>query len=132
VVRGAPPIEARPEYLLLTNAGCTSAHIRHCRGTIPEEKQCVSLFGDAEVPVHFLLAALFGKAAAAAASKGLAAKASAGAAKSASGHHGHRNLAKKIAKKVVDKVRDDVVDRVAEKADAKRAQRKGALTPAPD
>jgi hypothetical protein len=107
-------------------------HIRHGRGTIPEEKLCVSRGRDAEVPIHFLLASLFWKAAAGAASKGLAAKASAVGAKSASGNHGHRHLAKKIADKVADKVRDHVVNRVAEKTDAKRAKRKGALTPAPE
>ena len=95
-------------------------------------KRSASALVDAEVSIHFLLATLLGKAAAGAASKGYAAKASAVGAKSASGHHGHRHLAKKIADKVLDRVRDDIVDRVAEKADAKRAQRKGALPPAPE
>jgi hypothetical protein len=107
----------------------TAPRQRHCRGTIAEEDFCISYDGDAGVPVHFFLAALFGKAAASAASKGIAAKASAAGAKSASGHHAHRRLAKKIADKVADKVRDDIVDRVMEKADAKRAQHKATLTP---
>ncbi len=124
----APPIEARPNYLRLDERGLYASVTFATAVAQSRRKRSVSRGGDAEVPIHFLLATLLGKAAAGAASKGLAAKASAAGAKSASGHHGHRHLARNIADKVVDKVRDDVVDRVAERADAKRAQRKGALT----
>jgi hypothetical protein len=103
----------------------TDPHLRHRRGTIAEEDHCISLFGVAEVPIHFLLTALFGKAAAGAASKGMTAKASAAGANSASGHHAHRRLAKKVAGKIVDKVRDDVIDRAVAKVDAKRAKAQG-------
>jgi hypothetical protein len=61
------------------------------------------------MPIPFFLAALFGKAAAGAASKGLAAKASA--------HHGHRAIAKKLGGKIVGKVRDDAIDRALSKRD---------------
>jgi hypothetical protein len=60
------------------------------------------------MPAPFFLAALLGKAAAGAASKGLAAKASA--------HHGHRSLAKRLGGKIVGKVCDEAVDRVLSKA----------------
>jgi hypothetical protein len=100
-------------------------HLRHCRGTIAEEDHCISLVGVAEVPIHFLLTALFGKAVASAASKGMAAKASAAGAKGASGQHAHRRLAKKVAGKIADKVRDDVIDRAVAKVDAKRAKAQG-------
>jgi len=56
------------------------------------------------MPAPFFLAVLLGKAAAGAASKGLATKASA--------HHGHRALAKKLGGKVVSKIRDETADRV--------------------
>ena len=125
----APPIEARPNYLPLDERGLYASVTFATAVAQSRRKSFASVtLETAEVPIHFLLATLLGKAAAGAASKGLAAKASAAGAKSASGHHGHRHLARNIADKVVDKVRDDVVDRVAERADAKRAQRKGALT----
>jgi hypothetical protein len=47
------------------------------------------------MPAPFFLAALLGKAAAGAASKGLAAKTAA--------HHGHRALVKKVGGKIVGK-----------------------------
>jgi hypothetical protein len=65
------------------------------------------------MPVPFFLAALFGKAAAGAASKGLAAKASA--------HHGHRAIAKKLGGKIVGKARDEVIDQVLSKRDKLKA-----------
>jgi hypothetical protein len=103
----------------------TDPHLRHCRGTIAEEDHRIGLVGVAEVPIHFLLTALLGKAAVTTASKGFAAKSSAAGAKSASGHHAHRRLAKKVAGKIVDKVRDDVIDRAVAKVDAKRAKAQG-------
>jgi hypothetical protein len=65
------------------------------------------------MPVPFFLAALFGKAAAGAASKGVAAKASA--------HHGHRAIAKKLGGKIVGKARDEVIDQVLSKRDKLKA-----------
>lgn len=55
------------------------------------------------MPAPFFLAALFGKAAAGAVSKGLAAKTSA--------HHGHRALVKKVGRKIMAKIRDEAVER---------------------
>jgi hypothetical protein len=65
------------------------------------------------MPAPFFLAALLGKAAAGAVSKGLAAKASA--------HHGHRALAKKIGGKIVGKVRDEAIDRTLSKREKAKA-----------
>ena len=65
------------------------------------------------MPVPFFLAALFGKAAAGAASKGFAAKASA--------HHGHRSIARKLGGKIVGKVRDDAMDRALSKREKAKA-----------
>lgn len=68
------------------------------------------------MPAPFFLAALLGKAAAGAASKGLTAKASA--------HHGHRALAKKLGGKIVGRVRDEAVDRVLSKSDGPKKSEK--------
>jgi hypothetical protein len=73
------------------------------------------------VPVPFL-PALLGKAAAAAASKGLAPKGSAAATKTASAHHGPRSFANKVAGKIVDKARDEAIDRVLS-SDVQQRQR---------
>ena len=67
------------------------------------------------MPVPFFLAALLGKAAAGAVSKGLAAKGSA--------HHGHRTIAKKIGGKIVGKVRDEAIDRTLSTRDQARPTR---------
>ncbi len=72
----------------------------------------------------FFLAALLGKAAAGAASKGFAAKASAAGTKGASARHSHRVLAKRLAGKVVNKAGDQVIDTAASKAEAAMADRK--------
>ena len=61
------------------------------------------------MPAPFFLAALLGKAAASAASKGLAAKASA--------HHGHRAFLKKVGGKIAGEVRDEAVDRVLSRSE---------------
>ena len=58
----------------------------------------------------FVLAALFGKAAVGAVSKGLAAKGSAVGAKAATGHRGHHALARKVVGKIVNKATDEAVD----------------------
>jgi hypothetical protein len=65
------------------------------------------------MPVPFFLAALLGKAAAGAASKGFAAKASA--------HHGHRAIAKKLGGKIVGKASDEVIDRTLSKREKGKA-----------
>jgi hypothetical protein len=67
------------------------------------------------MPAPFFLAALLGKAAAGAASKGLTAKASA--------HHGHRALAK-LGGKIVGRARDEAVDRVLSKSDGPKKSEK--------
>ena len=72
----------------------------------------------------FFLAALLGKAAVGAASKGFAAKASAAGTKGASAHHAHRALAKKVAGNVINKAGDQVVDSAASKAEVAMANRK--------
>ena len=56
------------------------------------------------MPVPFVLAALFGKAAASAAAKGLAGKAAAHGAKGIFGRHEHHRLAQRVAEKVAEKV----------------------------
>ena len=61
------------------------------------------------MPVPFVLAALFGKAAASAAAKGLAGKASANGAKGIFGHHAHHKLAQRVAEKVAEKAADSGV-----------------------
>ena len=63
------------------------------------------------MPVPFFLAALLGKAAAGAASKGLVAKGSAAVTKTASGHHGHRLFARKVPAQILDKAGDEALDR---------------------
>ena len=57
-----------------------------------------------------VLAALFGKAAVGAVSKGLAAKGSAVGAKAATGHRGHHALARKVVGKIVNKATDEAVE----------------------
>ena len=66
----------------------------------------------------FFLATLFGKAAVAGVSKGLAVKGSAVGAKAASGHRVHHALARKVAGKIVNRATDEVVDSALSKADA--------------
>ena len=58
------------------------------------------------MPLPFLLAALFGKAAIGAVAKGIAGKAAATGIKAVVGHHGHHTLAQRVAKKAVESVAD--------------------------
>ena len=71
----------------------------------------------------FVLAALFGKAAVGAVSKGLTAKGSAVGAKAATGHRGHHALARKVVGKIVNKATDEAVDTALSKADAVMSNR---------
>jgi hypothetical protein len=75
----------------------------------------------------FFLAALLGKAAAGATSKGFAAKASAAGTKGA--HHAHRALGRRLVGKVVNKASDEVIDAAASKADAAIANRRKTKAP---
>ena len=63
------------------------------------------------MPLPFLLAALFGKAAVGAIVKGAAAKTSAVGAKGLVGHHAHQaKLAQEVAEKIAEQVADSSVD----------------------
>jgi hypothetical protein len=62
------------------------------------------------MPLPFFLAALLGKAAAGAVTKGLASKAAAAGAKALCGHHGHHSLARTVAVKAAEKAVDSVMD----------------------
>ena len=77
--------------------------------------------------LSFFIAALLGKAAAGATSKGFAAKASAAGTKGA--HHAHRALGRRLAGKVVNKASDEVIDAAVSKVDAAMANRKKAKAP---
>ena len=72
----------------------------------------------------FFLAALFGKAAVAGVSKGVAVKGSTVGAKAVSGHRGHHALARKVVGKIVNKATDEVVDSALSKADAAMSKAK--------
>ena len=61
------------------------------------------------MPIPFVLAALFGKAATGAAAKGIAGKAAANGAKGIFGGHAHHRLAHRIAEKVAEKAADSGV-----------------------
>ena len=76
--------------------------------------------------ISVILAALFGKAAVGAVSKGVAAKASAAGIKAAAGagHHGHHVLAQKVAGKLVEKATDKAVDVALDKAEAALAKKR--------
>ena len=81
------------------------------------------------MPLPFLLAALFGKAAVGAAAKTIASKATAVGAKAAIGHHGHHaaagsKLLGKLADKAVDEAAEKVVDTAADKAQAALTKKK--------
>ena len=67
------------------------------------------------MPVPFVLAALFGKAAASAAAKSIAGKASAHGAKGIFGRHAHHKLAQRVAEKVAEKAADTGVNAVFSK-----------------
>jgi predicted naringenin-chalcone synthase len=71
------------------------------------------------MPLPFFLAAIFGKSAAAAITKGVAAKAGAAGGRGLVGHHAHHQLAQQVAKKVGKKVADAGVDAVFSDKDEK-------------
>jgi hypothetical protein len=67
------------------------------------------------MPVPFVLAAFFGKAAASAAAKGIAGKASAHGANGIFGCRAHHQLAQRVAEKVAEKAADTGVNAVFSK-----------------